>query len=382
VPESELITDQDRLHLRRALELAERGRGRVSPNPLVGSVLARAGEIIGEGHHAELGGPHAEVAAIADCRRRGADPSGATMYVTLEPCAHHGRQPPCTEAIVAAGIARVVVASDDPSEKANGRGPGVLRDEGIAVELAEGAEAAAARRLNQAFRKHARTGRPLVVFKSALSLDGKVATAAGESKWISGAQSRALVHRWRADLDAVVVGVETALADDPLLTARDVEAPVGQAPRQPVRVVFDSQARLPIDSALVGSIDQARLVVVAGSDAPAARTAALQDAGAELIVVDGTGTAQVPAALAELGRREIASVLLEGGPTLAGSFHDAGEVDELRLFIAPIVLGGVGDRAPIEGEGATGIDEAQRALAVDWDRIGDDLLVTARLREW
>lgn len=382
MPESELITDQDRLHLRRALELAERGRGRVSPNPLVGSVLARAGEIIGEGHHAELGGPHAEVAAIADCRRRGADPLGATMYVTLEPCAHHGRQPPCTEAIVAAGIARVVVASDDPSEKANGRGPGVLRDEGIAVELAEGAEAAAARRLNQAFRKHARTGRPLVVFKSALSLDGKVATAAGESKWISGAQSRALVHRWRADLDAVVVGVETALADDPLLTARDVEAPVGQAPRQPVRVVFDSQARLPIDSALVGSIDQARLVVVAGSDAPAARTAALQDAGAELIVVDGTGTAQVPAALAELGRREIASVLLEGGPTLAGSFHDAGEVDELRLFIAPIVLGGVGDRAPIEGEGATGIDEAQRALAVDWDRIGDDLLVTARLKEW
>jgi len=382
VPESELITDQDRLHLRRALELAERGRGRVSPNPLVGSVLARAGEIIGEGHHAELGGPHAEVAAIADCRRRGADPLGATMYVTLEPCAHHGRQPPCTEAIVAAGIARVVVASDDPSEKANGRGPGVLRDEGIAVELAEGAEAAAARRLNQAFRKHARTGRPLVVFKSALSLDGKVATAAGESKWISGAQSRALVHRWRADLDAVVVGVETALADDPLLTARDVEAPVGQAPRQPVRVVFDSQARLPIDSALVGSIDQARLVVVAGSDAPAARTAALQDAGAELIVVDGTGTAQVPAALAELGEREIASVLLEGGPTLAGSFHDAGEVDELRLFIAPIVLGGVGDRAPIEGEGATGIDEAQRALAVDWDRIGDDLLVTARLKEW
>lgn len=382
MPEAVLITDQDRLHLRRALELAERGRGRVSPNPLVGAVLVRADEVIGEGHHAELGGPHAEVAAIEDCRSRGADPAGATMYVTLEPCAHHGRQPPCTEAIVAAGIARVVVASDDPSEKASGRGPGMLRDEGIEVELAEGAEATAARLLNQAFRKHARVGRPLVTFKSALSLDGKVATADGESKWISGPASRALVHRWRADSDAVAVGIGTALADDPLLTARDIEASAEWTPRQPARVVFDSEARLPVDSALVASTDEARLIVVAGAAASPERTAALESAGAELVVVDGSGPAQVAAALPELGRREITSLLLEGGPTLAGSFLDAGEIDELRLFIAPIVLGGRGARAMIEGEGAAGIDQAQRALATDWDRIGDDLLVTARLKEW
>ena len=212
------VTQQDRVHLRRALELAEGGRGRVSPNPLVGAVLVRDGEPIGEGFHAELGGPHAEVAALEDCRARGHEPSGATLYVTLEPCAHQGRQPPCTDAILAAGVARVVIASEDPSEKASGRGPGILRDEGVEVELANGEEAAAARLLNQAFRKHSRTARPLVVLKSALSLDGRVATAGGDSKWISGEASRALAHRWRAECDAVCVGIGTALADDPLLT--------------------------------------------------------------------------------------------------------------------------------------------------------------------
>ncbi len=174
-------------HLRRALELAERGRGRVSPNPMVGAVIADAGgEVIGEGHHAELGGLHAERAAIADCRSRGAEAAGATMYVTLEPCAHQGRQPPCTEAILDAGITRVVIASEDPSEKAAGRGPGILRDGGVEVELAQGAIAADARLLNQAFRKHARSGRPLVILKTAISLDGRVATASGEPIWITG----------------------------------------------------------------------------------------------------------------------------------------------------------------------------------------------------
>jgi diaminohydroxyphosphoribosylaminopyrimidine deaminase / 5-amino-6-(5-phosphoribosylamino)uracil reductase len=377
VPESELITDQDRLYLRRTLELAERGRGRVSPNPLVGAVVVRGGDVIGEGYHAELGGVHAEVAAIEDCRRRGADTAGATMYVTLEPCAHHGRQPPCTEAIIAAGISRVAIASDDPSEKASGRGPGVLRDEGIEVEVAGGAEASAARLLNQAFRKHARTGRPLITLKSALSLDGRVATGEGDSKWISGAESRRLVHRWRADADAVAVGIGTALADDPLLTARDVDAA-----RQPARVVFDSAARLPLDSALVRSLEEARLILVVAPDSPMERREALEAAGAELVLVPSAGADQVAGALAELGRREITSVLLEGGPTLAGSFMDAGEVDELRLFIAPVVIGGESARPLAGGRGASRMADAQRALATEWDQVGDDLLIQARLREW
>src|SRR5690349_15509361 len=213
------LTATDLGHLRRALELAEGGRGRVSPNPLVGAVVVRDGAVIGEGFHAELGDLHAERAALADCRERGEEPAGARMSVTLEPCAHKGRQPPCAEAILEAGIARVVIASEDPSEKAAGRGPGILRDGGVEVAAAAGAEAAAARRLNQPFRKHARTGLPLVVLKMAMSLDGETTTAPGDSPWISGTESRELVHRWRAEADAIAVGIGTALADDPLLTA-------------------------------------------------------------------------------------------------------------------------------------------------------------------
>ena len=372
MPATATQREQDRLHLRRALELAERGRGKVSPNPLVGAVLVRDDEVIGEGFHAELGGPHAEVAAIADCSSRGGDPAGATLYVTLEPCAHHGRTPPCTEAVLASGISRVVIGSEDPSEKASGRGPGILRDEGVEVAFAEGEDAAASRLLNQAFRKHARTGRPLVILKSALSLDGRVATAEGDSRWISGERSRELVHRWRAEADAVCVGIGTALADDPLLTARGVEVH-----RQPTRVVFDSSARLPLDSALAGSTADAPLFVIVKSGAAADRVEALRKAGAAAIASDG-----VEAALEELGRREITSLLLEGGPTLAGAFLDACEIDELRLFVAPLLIGGSGARPLAGGRGAARIEAAQRALAVDFERSGEDVLIRARMREW
>ncbi len=372
-----VVTQQDRFHLRRALELAEGGRGRVSPNPLVGAVLVRDGVVLGEGFHAGLGDRHAEVVAIDACRESGQDPAGATLYVTLEPCAHHGRQPPCTEAILAASVARVVIASDDPSEKASGRGPGILRDERVEVEVLDGPEAAAARHLNQPFRKHARTGRPLVVVKSALSLDGRVATSEADSRWISGPQSRGLAHRWRAESDAVCAGIGTALADDPLLTARDV----GEV-SQPTRIVFDSQARLPLDSKLVGSVDAAPLVVIAGPSAPRDRTEALRAAGTEVVICDGDPPARVTAALIELGRRGVTSVLLEGGPTLAGAFLDAGEVDELRLFIAPIVIGGAAAKPLFGGTGASTIADAIPALALEWERSDADLLVRARLREW
>jgi diaminohydroxyphosphoribosylaminopyrimidine deaminase/5-amino-6-(5-phosphoribosylamino)uracil reductase len=270
-----------------------------------------------------------------------------------------------------------VIASEDPTEKASGRGPGILRDEGVEVQLVEGEEAAAARLLNQAFRKHARTGRPQVILKSAVSLDGRVATEGGDSRWISGEASRALVHRWRGELDAVCVGIGTVLADDPLLTAREVGAV-----RQPARVVFDSRARLPLDSALVDSIGEAPVLVLASPGAPPDRADALRRAGVEVIVCDGDRPAHVTAALAELGRREIMSVLLEGGPTLAGSFLDAREIDELRMFIAPIVLGGAGARPLAAGKGVGTISEGAPALAMAWERCGEDLLVRARLREW
>jgi diaminohydroxyphosphoribosylaminopyrimidine deaminase / 5-amino-6-(5-phosphoribosylamino)uracil reductase len=369
-------TETDRLHLARAIELAARGTGRVSPNPLVGAVVVKGGEVVGEGWHAMVGGPHAEVTAIAAAGDT--DLHGATMYLSLEPCCHHGRTPPCTDAIARAGIARVVVGSDDPTEKASGRGLGVLRDEGVEVVVAEGELPARARLLNQAFRKHARTGRPWVLFKSAMTLDGKVATETGDSKWISSQASRDFAHEWRAGCDAVAVGIGTALHDNPQLTAR-----LPDALRQPRRVVFDTTGRLPLDSNLVQMAPEIPLSVVVSRAARRTAVANLEMAGVDVIVATGANEPdRVRSALIQLGSDGITSVLLEGGPHLAGAFYDAGEVDEVRLFLAPIVMGGRTARDPLEGEGTETIAEAMRALTLDCERIGDDLLVSARLREW
>jgi diaminohydroxyphosphoribosylaminopyrimidine deaminase / 5-amino-6-(5-phosphoribosylamino)uracil reductase len=375
--QAKVATDNDRKHMRRALELAENGRGKVSPNPLVGAVIVGRAGVLGEGWHDRLGGLHAEAAAIADARAREADLAGSTIYVTLEPCAHQGRQPPCAEAIVAAGIARVVIGTDDPTEKAGGRGPGMLRDEGIDVGFIDGAEATAARLLIQPFRKHSRTGQPLVILKSATTLDGRTATASGDSKWISGDASRELVHRWRASADAVAVGIGTAIADDALLTARGVDAH-----RQPRRVVFDSEARLPHDGRLVSTATEAPVILIAGPSAPASRVDGLTNAGIEVIVCPGEGAGRIGAALEELGRRDVSSLLLEGGATLAGAFLDAGAIDELRLFVAPKLLGGAGARPLLGGVGASRLAEAQTALSMECEAVGDDLLIRARMREW
>src|SRR4051812_29563018 len=372
-----LLTDH--AHLARAIELAEGGRGRTSPNPLVGAVIVQDGRVLGEGFHAELGGPHAERAAIAACG--GADLRGATLYVSLEPCAHTGRTPPCTEAIVEAGITRVVIGSDDPTEKAAGRGPGILRDEGVEVTMADGEVAAKARLLNQPFRKHARTGRPFVLFKSAMTLDGKVATRTGDSKWISGEDSRRLSHQWRSEVDAVVVGIGTALTDDPQLTARYPSPP--PVTRQPRRIVFDSEARLPLDSQLVRGAAEVPLTVVVTRAAPRTAVDALEVAGADVIVATGANEPdRVRNALAQLGNAGVASILLEGGPHLAGAFLDAGEVDEIRLFVAPVYLGGWTARDPLEGEVAGRIASAMRALSLKCSRSSEDVLITARMREW
>ena len=369
-------TADDAGHLSRALELASRARGHTSPNPLVGAVLVKDGRTIGEGFHAAAGEPHAEVEALAHCDE---DPAGATLYVTLEPCAHEGRTPPCAEAIAAAEVSRVVVASDDPTPKASGRGLGVLRDEGVEVDVIEDGEiAAAARLLNQPFRKHARTGRPLVVFKFAMTLDGKVATRTGDSRWISGEHSRSRSHRWRAELDAVAVGIGTAAADDPMLTAR-----VEGVASQPRRIVFDSEASLSLDSRLMTSTDEAPVVVVVSRAASRTACDALRAAGAEIVVAHGANeAARIESALDELGTHEIQSILLEGGPRVAGSFFEAGEIDEARVFIAPLIAGGRDARPAIEGQGVELIGAAARAKQTDLEQIDEDVLITARLKEW
>ena len=404
------LTTVDRAHLERALELAERGRGKVSPNPLVGAVVVRGDEVIGEGWHAELGGLHAERAALADCRERGEDPAGATMYVTLEPCAHQGRQPPCVEALLDAAIARVVIASDDPSEKTAGRGPAILRDAGVQVDTAPDPESTAARLLNQPFRKHSRTGLPHVTLKLAMSLDGQTTTAPGDSPWISGPESRALVHRWRAESDAIAIGIGTALTDDPLLTARPDPStvsdprytemsPTGSEPRQPVRIVFDSHARLPVTSRLLQTLDQSPVLLVTAPNADPARSASLRDAGVEIVVATGeTPAERIKSALIDLGRRELTSLFLEGGRTLATTFASAGQIDETRTFVAPILLasdasragGAVGGPAPEEALATAGGGGSPAAtgparltpLSHSTQPVGDDTLVTARFKEW
>src|SRR3954466_1877124 len=370
-------TTIDELHLMRAIELAEQARGKTSPNPLVGAVLVKDGRVIGEGFHSAAGEPHAEREALAVATE---DPAGSTRSVSLDPCCHEGKTPPCTDAIVEAGIARVVVASDDPSEKASGRGLGILRDEGIEVTVvpADDELARSARLANQAFRKHARTGRPWVLFKSAMTLDGKVATETGDSKWISSQASRDLAHEWRAGCDAVAVGIGTALHDNPRLTAR-----LSDAPRQPRRVVFDTTGRLPLDSNLVQMAPEIPLTVVVSRAARRTAVANLEMAGVDVIVATGANEPdRVRSALIQLGSAGVMSVLLEGGPHLAGAFYDAGEVDEVRLFLAPIVMGGRTARDPLEGEGTETIAEAMRALTLDCEQVGDDLLITSRLREW
>jgi diaminohydroxyphosphoribosylaminopyrimidine deaminase/5-amino-6-(5-phosphoribosylamino)uracil reductase len=367
------VSDAERDALARARELALRGRGRVSPNPLVGVVVLRDGETVAEGWHEGPGLPHAEAAALAAA---GEAARGATVVCTLEPCSHHGRTPPCADALVAAGVGRVVIGATDPLERDRAQGREVLRAAGIEVAVANGADAEACAELNAPFLTWALTGLPHVTLKLATSLDGKVATAGGESQWISGPESRALVHRWRADHDAVGVGLGTAIADDPRLTARDVEGPV----RQPARVVFDSAARLPLRSALVHGAPEERLIVLAAADAPPERVAALEAAGAEVAGLEGGPAQRVAAGLRALGERGIQSLLVEGGAELAGALVAAAAVDRVAWFLAPMLIGGRDAPSALGGAGAPSLALAPRLTGAIAEQVGDDILVTGRLR--
>jgi diaminohydroxyphosphoribosylaminopyrimidine deaminase/5-amino-6-(5-phosphoribosylamino)uracil reductase len=360
-------------HLRRAREIALRGRGRVSPNPLVGAVVVKGGRVLGEGWHAGPGTAHAEVGALAGA---GGEASGATVICTLEPCSHHGRTPPCTDALIRAGVARVVVGSLDPLERGRSGGVAVLEAAGIEVALAPADEANACRELNAPFITHAVTGRPLVTLKMATSLDGKVATAEGETRWITGAPARALVHRWRADADAVAVGIGTAIADDPMLTARDVDGDF----RQPIRVVFDAGARLPVDGRLLRSVADAPVVVAASDRAGRADVERLESAGVRVLRLAGGSDERIVGALDALGAADVQSVFLEGGPTLAEAFLAAGAVDRVAWFIAPTMIGGARAPGALGGEGLGPLAQVPRLDDVEVSSVGGDVLITGRLR--
>lgn len=368
-------TAAERTLLIRACELAARGRGKVSPNPAVGAVIARDGDVVGEGWHDGPGLLHAEPVAIAAA---GDAARGATLVCTLEPCSHTGRTGPCTEAVIASGVARVVIGTLDPLERTRGQGVRILQDAGIEVVVADGEDAVCARDAASAFLTWASTGRPEVMLKMAASLDGRVATRTGHTRWISGPEARTRVHRWRAEMDAVAVGIGTAVADDPMLTAREVDVPEGRAAR---RVVFDPHARLPLESALVATAGDVPVVVIAGTAAETSRVEALRAAGVDVEVVGSDhGVAFLGGALDALGAREVQSVLVEGGPTVAGALLEAGLVDLLAWVVAPLVIGGDGAPMAARGVGADEISDAARIRSPHVERLGDDVLVMGRLR--
>lgn len=367
-----MVTGIDISYMQRALNLADLAMGKTSPNPTVGAVIVKNGEIIGEGYHEKAGADHAEVAALKSAK---GDVEGSTIYVTLEPCCHTGRTGPCTEALISAGISRALVASLDPSEKVNGRGLKILRDAGLEVELLDGLVAARARAQNEAFRKHSVTGLPFVIFKSAMSLDGKIATSTGDSRWISCEESRELVHKIRGEVDAIAVGADTALIDDPMLNCR-----LPGVYKQPIRVVFDSKAGLKLDSQLVKTADEFMTVVFVTGEAPEAKVQQLREAGVEVFTVSSIdGRVDVGEALRFLGSREPAalSLLLEGGPTLAASFVELGVIDKAMTFIAPKIIGGQSAKTPVEGKGFTMVGESLRLYRLTHEKVGEDVLLTA-----
>jgi len=360
----------------RAIQLAERGRGFASPNPVVGCVIVKDDRIIGEGWHKIHGDLHAERVALADAVEKGNDVSGATAYVTLEPCAHHGSQPPCADALVEAGISEVVIGYGDPTAKTRGVGPKILREAGIKVRDADPEAIHRCRLLVQDFLKVARTGRPLLILKTAMSLDGKIATRTGDSRWITGPESREMVHHWRAEVDAVAVGSGTFRADDPRLTAR-----IAGETRQPARVIFDSEPLVTTEAALFEDIDDAPLIIVASERTPSARLDPLREAGAVVVVSRGVGAIErFVNALDQLGEMGIASVLLEGGPTLAGVAIASGEVDRVEVFVAPLIVGG--GQGAIKGQGPELIKDAIRLPHMLVTPVGQDVLMSANLKEW
>jgi diaminohydroxyphosphoribosylaminopyrimidine deaminase/5-amino-6-(5-phosphoribosylamino)uracil reductase len=362
----------DEVWMRRALDLAARGTGRVSPNPLVGAVLVRDGRVVGEGSHEGPGMPHAEIAALDAA---GPEARGATLYVTLEPCSHYGRTPPCAPRVVEAGVARVVAAMSDPNPLVDGSGFRALRQAG--VEVLDGVLAGEAARQNAAFLTHLRTGRPLVTLKMAASLDGKVAARDGSSRWITGEEARLEVHRMRSAADAILVGAGTAFRDDPSLTVR---LPGHEPPPDPIRVVVDGRGIVPPTHQLFAD-GRAPTLVATTERAPIRRRRAWARAGAEVVVLDDAGSAlvQLEILLDELGKRDVQRLLVEGGPTLAWEMVRGGLVDEVALFFAPILVGGQDAPSILMGGGIPTIGDPVGVDVVEVSPVGRDIKVVGRV---
>lgn len=364
-----IANDFDRQNMSRALVLAARGVGSVEPNPMVGCVIVRGDKIIGEGWHRRFGGPHAEVEALRSATEA---VTGATMYVTLEPCCHQGKTPPCTQAIVDAGIRRVFVAARDPFPRVNGGGIRQLREAGVEVEV--GLLADQAEQLNSPYLKLVRQGRPWIIAKWAMTWDGKTATRTGSSQWISGQASRRIVHELRGRMDAIIVGRGTAAADDPLLTAR----PPGR--RVATRIVVDSSASLSLDSQLVRTVKDAPVILAAGPQADNEACQRLRRAGVEVWQSpEPDPTVRLTLLLDELGRRQFTNALIEAGGTLMGAMFDARLIDEIHVFLAPKLVGGSEAHRPIGGLGLEDMTQAIPIVAPEMEVIDGDIHLHGRI---
>ena len=364
-------------YMRRAIELAKKGSGHVNPNPLVGAVIVRDGEIIGEGYHECYGQLHAERNAIANAKKRGNSLEGSTIYVTLEPCCHYGKTPPCTEAIIEEKIARVVVGSDDPNPLVFGKVFQMLREKGIEVIphfLKEECDA-----MNHVFFHYIRTGTPYVAMKYAMTMDGKIACYTGDSKWVTGEESRAHVQTLRNHYKGIMAGIGTVLADDPMLNCRI------EGGRDPIRIIADSHLRIPIDSQLVRTAGQQPLIVACLPDADEEKAAQLQEKGVEVLRIPGVTTADIteeqkevislPVLMKELGARKIDGILLEGGGQLNESALQAGIVDRIYCYIAPKIFGGAQAKTPVEGQGLTRAADAWQFNRIGMQEFGQDILL-------
>jgi diaminohydroxyphosphoribosylaminopyrimidine deaminase/5-amino-6-(5-phosphoribosylamino)uracil reductase len=365
-------SDDDK-YMARALALALRGQGLVEPNPMVGCVIVRDGEIVGEGFHERFGGAHAEVNALAAAGDRAA---GATAYVTLEPCSHHGKTPPCTQALIRGRIARVVAAVEDPFLEVSGQGIKELSAAGIACDV--GVRAADANWLLAPYLKLITTGRPWVIAKWAMTLDGKLATRSGDSQWISSEASRAMVHQLRGHVDAVVVGSRTACVDNPLLTARPAD--VADVKRLATRVVVDSTASISLASRLVQTAVDVPVLVAVGENASQDACNRLSAAGMEIFRCPGVSHAdRLGALLDEMGRRRMTNVLVEGGSRLLGTLFDRNVVDEVHVFIAPKLAGGDGALSPVGGAGIERMADALKLSDITIEELEGDVYVHGRI---
>ena len=369
-------------YMRLALRLARRGYGTTSPNPMVGAVLVKGGRIIGRGWHHRVGEPHAEIEALRDAQTRGHKVKGATLYVTLEPCCTHGRTPPCTDAIVAAGIKRVVAGAIDPNPRHRGRAFKLLHRAGIAVTQGVMAEECA--RLNEAFNHWIVEGTPLVTVKAGMTLDGKIATAAGESRWITGEPARAYGMKLRQGADAILVGINTVLADDPSLTARKGGAGVrglssvvrGHELR---RIVLDARGRTPVEAKVARDEHAALTTIVVSERAPKRRVSALAKRVRVLVAPSSGGAIDLRWLLKRLGSEHITSLLVEGGGEVNASFLLQGLAQRVAFFYAPMILGGCDSRPAVGGEGATTLAESLKLTGLEWRRFGSDWLLSAHV---